>query len=687
MKFFGRYDSYKKNTMILGALLLIPVIVISVVNCFLLFQKNVASLEQSFRKEAKQKLELLNTNLSPMFRLTDQRRTDERFQTHYLETTHFSDAYYEITRALQQDTLWTAFFDSVSYYNRKMDRVYTYSSQKSANEYFGWEDGSKANYPGVTLEADTVGKERLEAKGGQIRTFRAGCVSEQGGIVFAAPLEMGEEEIPLSYLVFTVSDKVISNIWDSDKEVSSTVFYQDCPVYQSGREKSSELFGAEAKGSVVEKEGLKTVFQMERGFLFQSILPEILVQTFTTFFILIVSLQILLVYTRKNYEPIRKIMERFPRDTLERNTLAQEFQYINFILEDLSASQEILKQENRNMRVEKCLYRLFGSRGPVERQAVENYLEAGIIRKRSHYVCVLADDEAEEEFSQSSERADGDFQKDNDLYSVEVSERKILYLLGSDWNDEKLSKKLNEWTQRGQVTVSQIVDDLSDVWYAYRSVSEQLKDTGEERKNEYPALELQFLQSAVQNENLEKARFALSVLKENMNGYSGIVKGAVLSAACGIFWNEQADEKLEQLGKLEEEEIGNTLSQWMEQRLGRKSAPVRKKALARNMHTILQYIEENGASPEFTIKGMASDFGTSASNLGHQFKKSTGQTLSQFIEEWKMQKAKEKLQKGETVSEVAKELGYLTTPAFTEAFKKYMGITPSRYKNGETQEK
>ena len=101
------------------------------------------------------------------------------------------------------------------------------------------------------------------------------------------------------------------------------------------------------------------------------------------------------------------------------------------------------------------------------------------------------------------------------------------------------------------------------------------------------------------------------------------------------------------------------------------------------MHTILQYIEEHGASPDFTIKAMASDFGTSASNLGHQFKKSTGQTLSQFIEEWKMQKAKEKLQKGESVSNVAKELGYLTTPAFTEAFKKYMGITPSRYKSGE----
>lgn len=684
MKFFSRYDSYKKNTIILGTFLLVPVIVISVINFFLLFQKNVCSLEQSFRKEAKQKLELLNTNLSPMYRLTDQRRTDERFQTHYLEKEHFSDAYYEITRALQQDTPWTAFFDSVSYYNRKLDKVYTYSSQKSAEEYFGWEDDGRDTYPEVTLEADQKGKDMLEQTGSQIRTFRAGHVAEQRGIIFAVPLEMKQGDVPLSYMIFTVSDKVISNIWDSDNGISFEVFYYNYPVYKSKGGNIDEIFFAGTEGNSVEKEGLKTVFRMNRWYLFQNILPEIIIQTVTTFLILIISLQLLLFYTRKNYEPIRKILNRFPRMEVNKNTLTEEFQYINFVLDDLAASQEILKQENKNMRVEKCLYQLFSNKKLTERQALEKCLEAEMTKKRNRYVCFLADEtEPEFDFYVFFETADGTSGKDNDLYFVEVSEKKTLYLLGSDWDCEYLKERLNKLKQERQIIVSEIVNEISNVWYAYQSVSEHFKDTDEVKKDEYPALEMQFLHSAVQNENLEKARFALAVLNENMKEYSEVVKGAVLSAACSIFWNEEADEKLEQLGKLEGDKVGGILTQWLEKRLGRQAEPVRKKIIARNMHTILQYIEEHGASPDFTIKAMASDFGTSASNLGHQFKKSTGQTLSQFIEEWKMQKAKEKLQKGESVSNVAKELGYLTTPAFTEAFKKYMGITPSRYKSGE----
>ena len=247
--------------------------------------------------------------------------------------------------------------------------------------------------------------------------------------------------------------------------------------------------------------------------------------------------------------------------------------------------------------------------------------EAEMTKKRNRYVCFLADEtEPEFDFYVFFETADGTSGKDNDLYFVEVSEKKTLYLLGSDWDCEYLKERLNKLKQERQIIVSEIVNEISNVWYAYQSVSEHFKDTDEVKKDEYPALEMQFLHSAVQNENLEKARFALAVLNENMKEYSEVVKGAVLSAACSIFWNEEADEKLEQLGKLEGDKVGGILTQWLEKRLGRQAEPVRKKILAKNMHTILQYIEEHGASPDFTIKAMASDFGTSASNLGHQFK-------------------------------------------------------------------
>ena len=685
MKLLKHCDSYKKNTVFLGMLLMIPVLVISVVNYLLLFEKSVRTMRQSFELESEQKLELLDTNLSPMFRLTDLRRTDERFQTHYLETKHFSDAFYEITRALQQDTVWTAFFDSVSYYNREQDKVYTYSSQKTSGEYFGWEEGKTGNYPDITLEACQEGKELLMQPGSQIRAFRAGHVAEAGGIIFAVPLEMGEGNLPRSFMIFTVSDKVMSNLWETAKGVSYTIFYNDAPIYRSGEKETADNEGKD--GDICRTASLKTFFTMDREYMFQCIMPEIVTQTGTTFFILIISLQMLLYYTRKNYEPIREILKRFPQTEPKRNTLTAEFQYINFMLEDLTSSQEALKQENRNMKMEKGLYYLFSREKLEEHKTAEKCLKAGINQNRKRYVCLLAEQSCPfstlREMFEVEEDSAGN---ENDLYSMEVSETKTLYLLGSDWTEDELKRTLERLQTQNEVSVSEVVDGIINIPYAYRSISEVPKTPDEVRKKEYPVLELQFLDSAVKNENLEKAKFAVSILNGNMKTYSSIVKGTILASAANVFWGQEANEILGRLGNLEEQEVDRLVGEWMEKRLGKSGQPARKKALTRNMHTILKYIEEHGASPDFTIKAMASDFGTSASNLGHQFKKSTGQTLSAFIEEWKMQKAEEMLQKGETVSEVSKKLGYLSTPAFTEAFKKYAGITPSRYRNYGKQE-
>ena len=88
--------------------------------------------------------------------------------------------------------------------------------------------------------------------------------------------------------------------------------------------------------------------------------------------------------------------------------------------------------------------------------------------------------------------------------------------------------------------------------------------------------------------------------------------------------------------------------------------------------------------PDFTIKAMAVEFGTSVSNLGHQFKNATGQTLSYFIDDWKIKKAEDMLISGESISEISHKLGYLTTPAFTEAFKRLRGMTPSTYRSNYT---
>ncbi|MDE6977480.1 MAG: AraC family transcriptional regulator, partial [Lachnospiraceae bacterium] len=96
---------------------------------------------------------------------------------------------------------------------------------------------------------------------------------------------------------------------------------------------------------------------------------------------------------------------------------------------------------------------------------------------------------------------------------------------------------------------------------------------------------------------------------------------------------------------------------------------------------IMHYIEENYTSPGFSIKCMAAEFGTSPSNLSHQFKKLTGKTLSKFIDELRIAKAEEMLAGGEKIGVIALELGYSTTPVFTETYKRIRGITPSSFRS------
>ena len=90
MKLLGRLHysqnstSYRRNTRILMLLLLVPVILILAINSVILYQENLLSMEEKLDNESEQKLELLNTNLAPMFKLVDLRRTDHIFSTEYL---------------------------------------------------------------------------------------------------------------------------------------------------------------------------------------------------------------------------------------------------------------------------------------------------------------------------------------------------------------------------------------------------------------------------------------------------------------------------------------------------------------------------------------------------------------------------------------------------------------------------
>ncbi|WP_051506804.1 response regulator transcription factor [Saccharibacillus sacchari] len=96
---------------------------------------------------------------------------------------------------------------------------------------------------------------------------------------------------------------------------------------------------------------------------------------------------------------------------------------------------------------------------------------------------------------------------------------------------------------------------------------------------------------------------------------------------------------------------------------------------------IIAHIEENHLMHE-TVRELAARFRLNPSYLSVLFKKETGQTLSEFVQNIRVKKAKELLGNSETkIYEAAEQMGFQNAAYFTSWFKKNVGVSPQDFKN------
>ena len=114
-----------------------------------------------------------------------------------------------------------------------------------------------------------------------------------------------------------------------------------------------------------------------------------------------------------------------------------------------------------------------------------------------------------------------------------------------------------------------------------------------------------------------------------------------------------------------------------EQQAEEKTAGYKK----RNIVDILSYIHAHYLDDNFSVKYLAAYFETAISNISHFIKKNVGVSISQYIDQIKLDKAKELLESSDSkISEIAKMLRYNNSTVFIEMFKKYEGMTPGGYR-------
>lgn len=86
------------------------------------------------------------------------------------------------------------------------------------------------------------------------------------------------------------------------------------------------------------------------------------------------------------------------------------------------------------------------------------------------------------------------------------------------------------------------------------------------------------------------------------------------------------------------------------------------------------------------ITDIADELHLNAVYLGQLFKKETGQTFSQYLADWRINRAKSLLRQGGLdIGLIAEEVGYQNNGYFYKVFKKQVGVSPRVYREQERQ--
>lgn len=82
-------------------------------------------------------------------------------------------------------------------------------------------------------------------------------------------------------------------------------------------------------------------------------------------------------------------------------------------------------------------------------------------------------------------------------------------------------------------------------------------------------------------------------------------------------------------------------------------------------------------SRDWSVVTLASEVGMSRSALSARFSKLVGQSVMQYLTEWRMQLAREELlETGQTVAALTEKYGYQSEASFSRAFKRTFGMAP-----------
>ncbi|OCT14846.1 AraC family transcriptional regulator [Paenibacillus pectinilyticus] len=96
---------------------------------------------------------------------------------------------------------------------------------------------------------------------------------------------------------------------------------------------------------------------------------------------------------------------------------------------------------------------------------------------------------------------------------------------------------------------------------------------------------------------------------------------------------------------------------------------------------VMTYIAEHYHDANLSVNTIGERFELKGSYISKLFKEQTGEGLLDYISKWRIEQAKKMMgSRKESISEIAKLVGYNEAATFIRVFKKYEGITPGKFK-------
>ena len=93
-------------------------------------------------------------------------------------------------------------------------------------------------------------------------------------------------------------------------------------------------------------------------------------------------------------------------------------------------------------------------------------------------------------------------------------------------------------------------------------------------------------------------------------------------------------------------------------------------------------VDDNLTNDQFSVEELAKNIGMSRSQLHRKLNTATGQSVSQFIREYRLQRGMELLKEGDlNAAEVADRIGFGSATYFNKCFNEYYGYPPGEVKN------